>query len=146
MVGPSRYETLDDTTVAGANRLLLPEGLRFVSSPPLAAALGRAGIQLCSLAVGVALALIAIAASAQPPDTPIPPPTPAQQPVPKSDEHRIVGKVLELDRESGRVKLVTEEGVVILEVSEHVARAFRVGDTVSVPRSSSKPPSASPRQ
>src|SRR5262245_45623355 len=80
MVGPSRYDTLDNIIVAGANRLRLPEGVRFVSSP-LLAALGRAGIQLCSLAVGVALALIAIAASAQPSDTPIPPSTPAHQPV-----------------------------------------------------------------
>src|SRR5215470_3363797 len=73
----------------------------------------RAGMQLCSLAVGVALAVAAIAAYAQPSDTPVvPPPTPAQQPVSKSDDHRIVGKVLELDRD--RVKLATEEGVVSL--------------------------------
>ena len=102
----------------------------------------------CSLALVAALALIAIAASAQPSDTPsdhLVPPTPAQQPASKSDEHRIVGKVLELDREAGRVKLATDEGVVTLEVPEHVARAFRIGDTVSVPRSSSESPSASPR-
>jgi hypothetical protein len=145
MVGPSCYDTLDATTVAALKRLPPREGLRLVSSPVLAA-LSRAGIQLCSLAVGVALALTAIAACAQPSDTPIPPPTPAQQPVPKSDEHRIVGKVLELDRESGRVKLATEEGVITLEVPEQTARAFRVGDTVSVSRSSIKSPSASPRQ
>jgi hypothetical protein len=100
--------------------------------------------------VAVALALTAIAASAQPSNTPtdyVPPPTPAQEPASKSDEHRVVGKVLELDRDGGLVKLATEEGVVTLEVPQQAARTFRVGDTVSVPRSSStEPPSGSPRQ
>jgi hypothetical protein len=97
------------------------------------------------------LALTAIAgpASAQPSDTPsdyIFPPTPSQQPVSKSDEHRIVGKVLELDRDGGLVKLATEEGVVTVEVPARGARVFRIGDTVSVPRSSTESPSASPRE
>jgi hypothetical protein len=145
MVGLGRHDAPHDKIVARANRLQ-PPGLRLVSSR-LLGTLARAGTQLCSLAAGVALALTAIAASAQPSDTPtVPPPTPAQQPVSKSDDHRIVGKVLELDQEAGRVKLATEEGVITLEVPEQTARAFRVGDTVSVSRSSIKSPSASPRQ
>jgi hypothetical protein len=111
-----------------------------VWSSPLFGALAHAGIELCALVGGVALAVAAIAASAQPSDTPtdsVPPPTRAQQLVPKSDEDRIVGKVLELDREAGRVKLATEEaGVVTFDVLGQAARAFRVGDTVSVSRSS----------
>ena len=114
---------------------------------PLPAPLAHAGMRLCSLAAGVGLAVAAIAANAQPSGTrTVPPPTPVQQPVSKSDDLRIVGKVLELDSEAGRVKLTTEEGVVTLEVPEQAARAFRVGDTVSVSRSSIRLPSASPRQ
>jgi hypothetical protein len=122
---------------------------RYDSFALLLVALARARMQLCSLAAGVALAVAAIAASAQPSDKPtdsVPPSTRAQQLVSQSDEHRIVGKVLELDREAGRVKLVTEDGVITLEVPEQTARAFRVGDTVSVSRSSIKLPSASPRR
>jgi len=120
---------------------------RYHAFAPLLAALAHAGMQLCSLFAGVALAVAAIAAYAQPSDTStVPPPTPVQQPVFKSDDHRIVGKVLELDREVGRVKLATEEGVITLEVPEQAARAFRVGDTVSVSTSSIKSPTASPRQ
>jgi len=66
--------------------------------------------------------------------------------VSRSDEHRVVGKVVELDRAEGLVKLRTEEGVVTVEVPEQAARVFRVGDTVSVPRSSTESPSAAPRQ
>jgi hypothetical protein len=104
-----------------------------------------------TLAAFAALALAAIAgpASAQRPDTPsdsVLPPTPSRPPVSRSDEHRIVGKVLELDGDAGLVKLDTAEGVVTVEVPPPTARAFHVGDTVSVPRSSSESPSASPRR
>jgi hypothetical protein len=148
MVGANGRDTLDKTIVAGGNRLRLPKALRLVWSSPLFGALARAGIELCALVGGVALAVAAIAASAQPSDKStdsVPPPTRAQQLVSKSDEHRIVGKVLELDREAGRVKLATEEaGVVTLDVLGQAARAFRVGDTVSISRSSIKLRSASP--
>ena len=140
--------TLDGAIVPYAGPRQLAEGRQLVSSP-LLAALKRAAIKLCSFAAGVALALSAIAASAQPSGTPtdrVLPAMPAQQPVAKSDEHRIVGKVLELDREASRVKLETDECVVTLEVPEQAARAFRVGDTVSVSRSPMQSPSASPRQ
>lgn len=122
MAGRNRYRTLHD-------------------------AIARAAIELCSVFVGVGLAVAAIAASAQPSHNTdsVPPPTPAQQPVSKSDEHRIVGKVLELDRDAGRAKLATDEGAVILDVPEQAVRAFRVGDTVSISESSIKLRSASPR-
>jgi hypothetical protein len=76
----------------------------------------------------------------------MPRPTSSQQPVAKSDEHRLVGKVLELDRDRGLVKLATEEGVVTVEVPVRSARVFRIDDTVSVPRSSTESPSASPKE
>jgi hypothetical protein len=147
MVGANRYALLDKTIVAGGHRLQLPKGLRVVWCSPLFGALARAGIELCALVGGAALAVAAIAASAQPSEIPtdaVPPPTRAQQPVATSDEHRIVGKVLELHREAGRVKLATEEGVVTLDVLGQAARAFRVGDTVSISRSCIKLRSASP--
>jgi len=104
-----------------------------------------------SLTVLGALAITAFAGTttAQPSETPgkyVLPPVQAQQPVSKSDEHRIVGHVLELDRDGGLVKLATEEGVVTVKVPKEAARAFRINDTVSVPRSSTELPSASPRQ
>src|SRR5262249_45987848 len=105
---------------------------RYGSFASLLLALARARLQLCSLAAGVALAVATITASAQPSDSPtVSPPTPVQQRVSKSDDHRIVGKVLELDREAGHVKLATEEGEITLEVPEQAARAFRLGDTIS---------------
>jgi hypothetical protein len=131
--------------ICHGNRLRPSEKRRLVSS--LLGTLARAGIELCSMLVGVALAVAAIAASAQPSDNidSVAPPTPAQQPVSKSDEQRIVGKVLELDRDAGRAKLATDEGAVILDVPEQAVRAFRVGDTVSISESSIKLRSASPR-
>ena len=104
-------------------------------------------------AVGiVALSAIALlGATAQLPGTPediTPLPGRSQQkaPVSKSDEHRVVGKVLEIDAERGLVKLASEEGVLVVQPASHLLRAFRVGDTVSVPRSGAEQPSASPRQ
>lgn len=52
----------------------------------------------------IALTATAVPAVAQPSDTPgdtTPPPGRSQQPVPKSDEHRIVGKVVHIDRDEG---------------------------------------------
>jgi hypothetical protein len=68
-----------------------------------------------------------------------------QDPVSKSDEHRVVGKVLSIDREHGLAKLATEDGVVDVRPPSQTLRAIRVGDTVSVPRSGTAP-SASPRE
>jgi hypothetical protein len=67
-------------------------------------------------------------------------------PVPKSDEHRIVGKVLKIDRDRGLVTLATEDAVVVVEPRGPVLDAMRVGDTVTVPRSDSESPSALPRE
>jgi hypothetical protein len=66
--------------------------------------------------------------------------------VSKSDEHRIVGKVVEIDRAQGRVKLATEDqGTVVTPAPATLLQAIRVGETISVPRAESPPPSASPR-
>lgn len=101
-----------------------------------------------------ALVVISMAALAAPtfvvqpgtPRDPMIPPARSQPAVPKSDEHRIVGKVLHIDREQGRVKLETEEGVVVVPAPMPTLRAIYVGDVVSVPRSVDESPSASPRQ
>ena len=68
MVGANGRDTLDKTSVAGGNRLQLPKALRRLWSSPLFGALAGAGIELCTLVGGVALAVAAIAASAQPSD------------------------------------------------------------------------------
>jgi hypothetical protein len=97
----------------------------------------------------IALTGFAVPAFAQRPTMPgdIPgPPTKSEPPVSKSDEHRIVGKVLQINRQDRLVKLATEEGNLTVEVQPPALLAFRVGDTVSVPRSTAIPPSASPRQ
>ena len=85
----------------------------------------------------------------QQPPTPAPDNVPiipgkSQPPVAKSDEHRVVGKVVEIDQNRGLVKLQTDDGVVIAQPAQHVVRAFRVGDTVSVPRDTTEGASASP--
>lgn len=104
------------------------------------------------LLVTVALltAMTSVPVFGQQPPTPAPDNIPlipgkSQPPVSKSDEHRVVGKVLEIDQERGLVKLQTDDGVVVSQPSQMVVRAFRVGDTVSVPRSTTEGASASPR-
>jgi hypothetical protein len=72
------------------------------------------------------------------------PPAPSERAVSKSDEHRIVGKVLGVNPERGQVTLATEEGVVVVEPPVPTLRAVHVGDVVSVPRSEAESPGASP--
>ena len=67
------------------------------------------------------------------------------RPKSKSDATRVVGKVLEIDRQKGTVKLQAEEGVVTAKPTAELLRAARVGDTISVPRAENQPPNASPR-
>lgn len=103
--------------------------------------------QFCALSLIVATA-VALPVFAQAPGAPtdLPPlPERTQPPVSRSDKDRVVGKVLEVDREAGRVKLESDEGVVVLKPSRQMLNAIRVGDTVSVPRSPDEAPSASPR-
>jgi hypothetical protein len=61
-------------------------------------------------------------------------------------QHRVVGRVLQIDREGGLVKLATDEGVVVVQTPPQTLRVIRVGEIVSVPRSAGESPSASPRQ
>jgi hypothetical protein len=104
-----------------------------------------------------ALAVIALTAitlagvtaqPSRPPGDITPQPGGSQQEAPpaKSDEHRIVGKVVHIDSERGLVKLETTEGVLIVQPPSQTLWLFRVGDTVSVPRADAESPSASPRQ
>lgn len=96
--------------------------------------------------VGAMVIAVAVFAAAQPPGTPTPPGRSPQESVPKSDQHRIVGTVLHIDREQGLVKLATEEGVLVVQPSPPIVRAIRVGDTISVPRAAAEPVSALPRE
>jgi hypothetical protein len=63
----------------------------------------------------------------------------------KSDAHRLVGTVLEVDRERGVVKLSTDEGDRVVKPEARLLGAVRVGDMVSVPRPAGEGGSASPR-
>ena len=69
-----------------------------------------------------------------------------EKPASRSDAHRLVGKVLAVDSQSGIVKLSTDsEGVRDIKAPATLVRAIRVGDTISVIRSSDDGVSASPR-
>lgn len=100
---------------------------------------------LAGLAVAgmTALAVAGFAQPSSPPGGAIPSP---QDSVPKSDEHRIVGTVLQIDREQGFVKLATEEGILVVQAPTQALPALNVGDIVSIPRSAAESPSTLPRQ
>jgi hypothetical protein len=99
----------------------------------------------------IAVSLIATAQSslAQAPRTPddVPPIIERAQEAPKSksDAYRIVGKVLEIDKAGGTVKLSTDEGERVVRPNAQLLAAIRVGDTISVLRQEEPPVSASPR-
>jgi hypothetical protein len=104
--------------------------------------------------VAVALTLVALTqvglAHAQPgrtPDDVVPAlERMRDEPKSKSDAHRLVGKVVALDRERGIVKLETDtEGVREVKPHAMLFRAVRVGDTISVARPEGEAASASPR-
>jgi hypothetical protein len=84
--------------------------------------------------------------SGSPRDVPVPPALSEDRPVSKSDEHRIVGKVLRIDRARGSVELATDEGVVVVPAPGRTLEIIKAGETVSVPRAASEFPSASPRE
>ena len=79
-----------------------------------------------------------------PPSSPPPAVFDTEKPTSKSDAHRVVGRVLEIDQQGGVVKLDTEEGVVMAKPRPDLFRAARVGDMISVPRSENETPNASP--
>jgi hypothetical protein len=66
--------------------------------------------------------------------------------VSKSDQYRLVGKVLQIDRAKGLVKLDTDEGVRLVPAPATTLAAIREGDLISVPRSGDEPVNALPRQ
>ena len=67
-----------------------------------------------------------------------------EAPKSKSDAYRLVGKVLEIDKAGGTVKLATDEGERVVRPNAQLLGAIRVGDIISVLRED-KPISASPR-
>jgi hypothetical protein len=79
------------------------------------------------------------------PDDVTPLDRPMETPRSKSDAHRFVGKVLEIDRSQGMVTLETEEGPRVVKPSAQLLAAIQVGDTISVPRSGDEPVNAAPR-
>jgi len=99
------------------------------------------------------LALIAAAttvtpALAQRPATPEAVPFPEdveRKGPPKSDAYRLVGKVVEVDKAQGTIKLETDEGVRTVKPSPMLLAAARVGDMISVDRGGDAPVNASPR-
>jgi hypothetical protein len=104
---------------------------------------------LVALAVIGVTAVAVPAVVAQPSEPPgaTPPSSRSQQEaVPKSDEHRVVGEVLQIDREQGLVRLATDEGVFVAQAAPAVLQAIKVGDIISVPRSGAKSPTTLPRQ
>jgi hypothetical protein len=66
--------------------------------------------------------------------------------VSKSDEFRLVGRVLEIDRGKRMVKLDTDEGVQVVPAPAMTIAAIREGDLISVPRSPDDAVNALPRQ
>jgi hypothetical protein len=99
------------------------------------------------------VSILAVAASTAPAlaqrDTPrgLPVPWEPEKPaVAKSDEHRLVGKVLHIDRAKRLVKLDTDQGVRVVQPTAMMLAAIREGDIISVPRSADEPVNALPRQ
>lgn len=71
-------------------------------------------------------------------------PTPEQRSeIPSSDATRIVGQVIQMDRELGMVALATDEGMLLVQAPPHALRSIDVGDFVAVPRSVAQGPNGS---
>ena len=82
-----------------------------------------------------------------PPPRGLPLPWEPERPaVGKSDQYRIVGRVLAIDRQRGTVKLDTDEGVQVVPAPRTTLAAIREGDLISVPRDSGDSLNALPRQ
>ena len=71
---------------------------------------------------------------------------PEKPSVSMSDQYRLVGKVLQIDRAKGVVKLETDEGVRVVQPPAMTLAAIREGDLISVPRTADEPVNALPRQ
>jgi hypothetical protein len=64
----------------------------------------------------------------------------------KSDQYRVVGRVLAIDRQRGTVKLDTDQGVQVVPAPPTTLAAIREGDLISVPRDAGDSVNALPRQ
>jgi hypothetical protein len=107
----------------------------------------RAGLAF-TLGSVMTFAIVATTTAQAPrgPDDVVVPPARSHPTVAKSDQHRLVGKVVDVDPARGVIKLATEdEGVLDVPAPAMTVKAVRVGETVSVPRPASRYPSASPR-
>jgi len=94
-----------------------------------------------------AAATPALAQRDGPAPRPLPLPWEPEHPaVGKSDEFRLVGRVLEIDRSKRMVKLDTDEGVQVVPAPAMTIAAIRPGDLISVPRSPDDALNALPRQ
>jgi hypothetical protein len=71
---------------------------------------------------------------------------PERPAVSKSDQYRLVGRVLAIDRQKGLVRLDTDEGVQLVPAPAMTVAAIREGDLISVPRVTDEPLNALPRQ
>jgi len=71
---------------------------------------------------------------------------PERPAVAKSDQYRLVGRVLGIDRPRGTVKLDTDEGVQVVPAPRMTLAAIREGDLISVPRDTGDSVNALPRQ
>jgi hypothetical protein len=71
---------------------------------------------------------------------------PERPAVAKSDAHRLVGRVLAIDRQKRLVKLDTDEGVQLVPAPAMTVAAIREGDLISVPRVTDEPLNALPHQ
>jgi len=65
-----------------------------------------------------------------------------------AEEGRVVGRVLELDRDRGLIALATERGVLVLQGPPEALRSVEVGDMVSlvINGNAQEFPAASPRE
>ena len=65
-----------------------------------------------------------------------------------AEEGRVVGRVLELDRDRGLIALATERGVLVLQGPPEALRSVEVGDMVSLVLNGNAQefPAASPRE
>ena len=107
--------------------------------------MGKHTVSVLTAVTIVAFAQVSLAQLPRTPDDVTPLLERSQEPKSKSDAFRLVGKVVEIDRARGAVKLSTDEGERIVQPTPQLLAAIRVGDTISVPRAEDPPVSATPR-
>ena len=107
--------------------------------------MGKHTVSALSAVTIIVFAQVSLAQPPRTPDDVTPLLERSQEPKSKSDAYRLVGKVVEIDRARGAVKLSTDEGERIVQPNSQLLGAIRVGDTISVPRAEDPPVNAAPR-